>query len=128
MTAMIGEACLLGVSTRKMERLVQTLWISHLSKSQLSEMAKDLDQMVTKFCNRPLDAGGYPYVWLDALVMRCRDGNHIVNLAVVVDTGVNTEGRREILGMDVFTTEDGTAWSGPSFENSTMNGWSSGAT
>jgi len=110
MTAVIGEAYLLGVSTRKMERLVQTMGISHLSKSQVSEMAKDLDQMVAEFRNRPLDAGGYPYVWLDALVMRCREGGHVVNVAVVVATGVNTDGRREILGMDVFTTEDGTAW------------------
>ena len=102
MTAVIGEAYLLGISTRKMERLVETMEISHLSKSQVSEMAKDLDQIVTEFRNCPLDAGGYPYVWRDALVMRYREGGHIVNVAVVVATDVNTEGRREILGMVVL--------------------------
>jgi transposase-like protein len=109
LVTVVAEAYLLGVSTRKMEKLVETLGIKSLSKSQVSEMARELDQMVEDFRNRPLP-GGYPYVWLDAMVVRCREGGRIVNVAVVVATGVSTDGHREILGMDVFTSEDGTAW------------------
>ena len=108
--AAVAEAYVLGVSTRKMEKLVQTLGIASLSKSQVSEMAKELDEMVASFRNRPLDAGPYVYVSVDALVVKCREGGRIVNVAVVVATGVNADGHREILGTDVFTNEDGTSW------------------
>jgi transposase-like protein len=110
MITVVAEAYVLGVSTRRMEKLVQALGIHSLSKSQVSEMATHLDEMVASFRNRPLDAGPYAYLWLDALVVRCREGGRIVNVAVVVATGVNADGHREILGVDVFTTEDGTAW------------------
>jgi transposase-like protein len=93
-----------------MEKLVHTLGITSLSKSQVSDMAKDLDEMVASFRNRPLDAGPYVYLWLDALVVRCREGGRIVNVAVVVGTAVNADGHREILGTDVFTVEDEAAW------------------
>lgn len=109
LVTVVAEAYLLGVSTRKMEKLVETLGIKALSKSQVSEMARELDQMVEDFRSRPL-SGGYPYLWLDAMVVRCREGGRIVNVAIVVATGVNGDGHREILGMDVFTTEDGAAW------------------
>ncbi len=109
LVTVVAEAYLLGVSTRKMEKLVETLGIKALSKSQVSEMARELDQMVADFRSRPL-SGGYPYVWLDAMVVRCREGGRIANVAIVVATGVNGDGHREILGMDVFTTEDGAAW------------------
>jgi transposase-like protein len=105
----VAEAYLLGISTRKMEKMVETLGIQSLSKSQVSEMARELDQMVADFRSRPL-AGGYPYLWLDAMVVRCREGGRIVHVAVVVATGVGTDGHRQVLGMDVFTTEDGAAW------------------
>jgi transposase-like protein len=108
--AAVAEAYVLGVSTRKMEKLVQTLGIASLSKSQVSEMAKELDEMVVSFRNRPLDAGPYVYVSVDAMVVKCREGGRIVNVAVVVATGVNADGHREVLGMDVFTSEDGAAW------------------
>ena len=109
LVTVVAEAYLLGVSTRKMEKLVETLGIKALSKSQVSEMARELDQMVADFRSRPL-SGGYPYVWLDAMVVRCREGGRIANVAIVVATGVNGDGHREILGIDVFTTEDGAAW------------------
>jgi putative transposase len=67
---------------------------------------------VTAFRTRPLDAGPYPYVWLDALAVRCRDAHRIVNVCVVIATGVNADGRREVLGVDLVTSEDGAGWTG----------------
>ncbi|MGV8039605.1 MAG: IS256 family transposase [Thermoanaerobaculaceae bacterium] len=109
-TAVIAESYLLGVSTRKVEHLVQAMGLTGISKSQVSEMAKSLDATVEDFRTRPLDAGPYRYVWLDAMVVKCREGGRVVNVAVVVATGVNAEGRREILGTDVITREDGPGW------------------
>jgi putative transposase len=110
MTAVIAEAYLAGVSTRRVEALVQALGIQGISKSQVSELAKSLDEMVEAFRGRPLDEGPYAYLWLDALTQRCREGGRVVNVATVVATGVNADGHREILGVDVFTSEDGAAW------------------
>ena len=73
-------------------------------------MAKRLEGMVDEFRNRPLDAGAYPYVWIDALTQRGREGGRIVNVGTAIATGVNADGYRELLGMDVFTAEDGAAW------------------
>ena len=86
---------------------METPGIASLSRSQVSELAKELDEMVTDFRNRPLDAGPYTYVWADALTMKVREGGRIVNIACLVATGVNGEGHREILGVDMATTEDG---------------------
>ena len=90
--------------------MVEALGIASLSKSQVSELAKDLDEMVCDFRNRPLDAGPYTYVWADALTMKVREGGRIVNVACLLAVGVNGEGHREILGLDVATTEDGAGW------------------
>jgi putative transposase len=109
LTAVVAEAYLLGVSTRKVEDLVQTLGIEKLSKSQVSELAKELDGVVKSFRERPL-TGPYKYVWLDALFVKCRENGRIVNVACLVGTGVNAEGRREILGLDVVADEDGAGW------------------
>ena len=106
----VTEAYVRGVSTRRVEGLVETLGVSSLSKSQVSEMAKDLDEMVTDFRNRPLDAGPYSYVWADALTMKAREGGRIVNIACLLAVGVNSEGHREILGVDLATAEDGASW------------------
>jgi transposase-like protein len=89
---------------------VETLGIASLSKSQVSELAKELDGMVDDFRHRPLDAGPYTYVWADALTIKVREGGRIVNVAALVAVGVNGEGHREILGIDVATTEDGAGW------------------
>ena len=110
MVAVIAEAYLLGVSTRRVEGLVQTLGIHRLSKSQVSEMAKTLDEQVAAFRNRPLDSKHYTYVWVDALTQRCRENGRVVNVVTAIATSVNDDGRREILGVDVFTEEDGAAW------------------
>ena len=110
LVAVVAECYLAGVSTRRVEGLAQTLGIASLSKSQVSELARSLDATVTAFRSRPLDAGPYPYVWLDALTQKCREGGRIVNVATVVATGVNADGHREILGVDVITTEDGAGW------------------
>ena len=106
----IAECYVRGVSTRRVDGLVKTLGIDGISKSQVSAMAKSLDPIVEAFRNRPLDAGPYRYVWIDALVIKCREGGRIVNVALVCATAVNREGQREILGMDVVTREDGAAW------------------
>jgi putative transposase len=109
LTAVVAEAYALGVSTRKVEDLVQALGIEKLSKSQVSQLAKELDGVVKSFRERPL-AGSFTYLWLDALVMKCREGGRIVNVACLVAVGVNDDGRREILGLDVVTAEDGAGW------------------
>ena len=106
----VTEAYVRGVSTRRVEGLVETLGVTSLSKSQVSEMAKDLDEMVTDFRNRLLDAGPYSYVWADALTMKVREGGRIVNIACLLAVGVNSEGHREILGVDLATAEDGAGW------------------
>jgi putative transposase len=110
LVAVVAECYLAGVSTRRVEGLVETLGIQSLSKSQASELAASLDAAVAAFRTRPLDAGPYPYVWLDALAVRCRDAHRIVNVCVVVATGVNADGRREVLGVDLVTSEDGAGW------------------
>ncbi len=110
LVAVVAECYLLGVSTRRVDALVKTLGISGISKSQVSEMAKSLDDSVEAFRSRPLDQGPYTYVMTDALAMKCREGGRIVIVAVVIATGVNADGHREVLGMDVITTEDGTGW------------------
>ena len=106
----VSEAYVRGVSTRRVEGLVETLGITSLSKSQVSEMATSLDEMVTDFRDRPLDAGPYTYVWADALSMKVREGGRIVNIACLLAVGVNAEGNREILGVDLATAEDGAGW------------------
>ena len=110
LVTVIAQAYLAGVCTGRVEGLVQTLGIGHLSKSQVSVMAKALDSMVEEFRNRPLDGSPYAYVWVDALTQRCREGGRVVNVCTAIATGVNAEGHREILGVDVFTSEDGAAW------------------
>jgi transposase-like protein len=106
----VCESYINGVSTRKMDRLAAAMGIEGISKSQVSEMAKGIDQLVADFCQRPLDGGPYPYVWMDALSQRCREGGRVVNVAAVIATGVNAQGRRQILGLEVFTSEDESAW------------------
>ena len=110
LVAVVAEWYVQGVSTRRVEKLVQTLGIERLSKSQVSRMAKELDAEVAAFRNRPLDAGPYTYLSLDALTQKVREGGRIVNVAVVIAVGVNVDGHREVLGFDVITSEDGAGW------------------
>ena len=113
--AVIQQAYVEGVSTRRVDDpvsstgqvLVKTLGYEGISKSQVSRICRGLDEVVEKFLSRPLDGGPYAYIWLDALTQRVREEGRIVNVSVVVGTAVNTEGKREIVGLDVGTSEDG---------------------
>jgi transposase-like protein len=112
LVTVVATSYLLGVSTRRMEKLVETLGITRLSKSQVSEMARDLDAQVEAFRTRPLDAGPYAFVAADALVLKVREGGRIVNVHALLATGVNADGYREILGLHITTAEDGAGWLG----------------
>jgi transposase-like protein len=106
----VATCYLLGVSTRRMEKLVETLGITRLSRSQVSEMARDLDEQVEAFRTRPLDAGPYTFVAADALVLKVREGGRVVNVHALLAVGVNADGHREILGLQVTSAEDGAGW------------------
>jgi len=107
LVSVVATFYLLGVSTRRMEKLVETLGITGLSKSQVSEMAKDLDSQVEAFRTRPLDAGPYTFVAADALVLKVREAGRTVNVHALLATGANADGYREILGLQVTSAEDG---------------------
>jgi len=111
LTSVVATCYLLGVSTRRMDKLVQSLGITGLSKSQVSVMAKELDAHVEEFRTRTLtDAGPFTFVAADALVLKVREGGRVVNVHALVATGVNADGHREILGLQVTTAEDGAGW------------------
>jgi transposase-like protein len=111
LTSVVATCYLLGVSTRRMDKLVQTLGITGLSKSQVSIMAKELDEHVEQFRTRRLeDAGPFTFVAADALVLKVREGGRVVPVHVLVATGVNADGHREILGVQVTSSEDGAGW------------------
>jgi putative transposase len=112
LVSVVATSYLLGVSTRRMEKLVQALGITRLSKSQVSVMAKDLDEQVEAFRTRPLDAGPYTFLAADALVLKVREGGRTVNVHALLATAVNAEGYREILGLQVTSAEDGAGWLG----------------
>lgn len=107
----VADCYLAGVSTRRMDKLVKTLGIHALSKSQVSRMAAELDEHVESFRHRPLgEAGPFTFVAADALTMKVREGGRVVNAVVLLATGVNGDGHREVLGMRVATSETGSAW------------------
>jgi putative transposase len=110
LTTVVATCYLLGVSTRRMDKLVRSLGITGLSKSQVSEMAKDLDAQVEQFRTRPLHEGPYTFVAADALTMKVREGGRVVKVAVMVATGINADGYREVLGVHTATTESGAGW------------------
>ena len=108
LTTVVAICYLLGVSTRRMDKLVENRGITSLPKAQVSVMAKELDTAVEAFRTRPLDAG--PYTFVAALVLKVRVGGRVVNVHALIAVGVNAEGYREILGIDVSTAEDGAGW------------------
>ena len=108
--SVVATSYLLGVSTRRVEKLVQTLGIEGISKSQVSELAKSLDEQVASWRSRPLDAGPYTFLWADALTQRVREGGRTVNVHALLAVGVNGNGQREVLGVDVVSSEDGAGW------------------
>ncbi len=112
LTSVVATCYLLGVSTRRMEKLVESLGITRLTKSQVSAMAQDLDAQVAAFRTRPLDAGLYLFVAADALVLKVREQGRVVNVHAMLATGVNADGHRELLGLQVSSAEDGAGWLG----------------
>src|SRR5213075_533278 len=109
--AVIQEAWIGGVSTRRVDDLVQAMGLSGISKSQVSKLCKDIDERVNAFLDRPLD-GEWPYLWLDATYLKVRDGGRIVSVAAIIAVAVNTEGRREIVGLGIGPSEAEPFWSG----------------
>jgi transposase-like protein len=110
LASVVATSCLLDVSTRRVEKLAASLGVVGLSKSQVSAMAAELDEPVEGFRSRPLDAGPYTFCWIDALTQKVREGGRTVNVHCLIATGVNAEGYREILGIDVTSSEDGAGW------------------
>ena len=108
--AVVQQAYVEGVSTRRVDDLVRSLGCEGISKSQVSRICAELDTVVTSFLERPLDGGPYRYLWLDALTQRVREEGRIAQVSVVVATAVNADGKREVLGIDVGTSEDGASW------------------
>ncbi|GAA1663208.1 IS256 family transposase [Catellatospora bangladeshensis] len=110
LVSVVATSYLLGVSTRRVEKLAEQLGVTRLSKSQVSEMAQTLDAQVEAFRSRPLDSAHYTFVSLDALTMKVREDGRTVNVACLVAVGVNADGHREVLGLDVCAEEDGAGW------------------
>jgi putative transposase len=110
LAAVVQEAYVHGVSTRKVDELVKALGMGGISKSRVSELCKELDEEVERFRSRPL-GGPYPYVWLDATYVKSRQDGHVASTAVVIAVGVNGKsGEREVLGVEVGPSEDGAFW------------------
>ena len=109
LTAVIQEAYVQGISTRSVDDLVKALGMSGISKSQVSRLCEDIDERVKTFLARPIE-GDWPYVWLDATYVKVRQNGRIVSVAVTIAVGVNTDGRREVLGMDIGASEAETFW------------------
>jgi transposase-like protein len=109
LTAVIQEAYVQGVSTRSVDDLVQSFGMSGISKSQVSRLCGEIDDRINSFLERPLE-GDWPYLWLDATYIKVREAGRIVSVAVTIATGVNTDGRREVLGMAIGASEAETFW------------------
>src|SRR6201996_4265154 len=110
LTAVIQEAWIGGVSTRRVDDLVQAMGLSGVSKSQGSPLCKDIDERVHAFLNRPL-TGEWPYLWLDATYLKQREGGRIVSVAAIIAVAVSTEGKREIVGLHIGPSEAEPFWS-----------------
>src|SRR5436305_354236 len=107
----IQEAWIGGVSTRRVDELVQAMGLSGISKSQVSKLCKDIDERVNAFLDRPFE-GEWPYLWLDATYLKVREGGRIVSVAAIIAVAVSTEGRREIIGLGIGPSEAEPFWSG----------------
>src|SRR3954449_7933737 len=110
LVAVIQEAWVGGVSTRRVDDLVQAMGLSGISKSTVSKLCKDIDERVNAFLQRPLE-GAWPYLWLDATYLKQREGGRIVSVAAIIAVAVDTEGRREIVGLHIGPSEAETFWS-----------------
>src|SRR3954453_17892257 len=108
-TAVIQEAYIQGISTRSVDNLVQAMGGTGVSKSQVSRLCQEIDEHVGAFLDRPIE-GEWPYLWIDATYVKVRQAGRIVSVAVIVAVGVNSDGRREVLGMDIGPSEAETFW------------------
>ena len=109
LTAVIQEAYVQGISTRSVDDLVKAMGMSGISKSQVSRLCEEIDGKVKAFLERPIE-GDWPYLWIDATYVKSRRGGRIVSVAVIIAVGVNTDGRREVLGMEIGTSEAEPIW------------------
>src|SRR3979490_3609229 len=109
LTAVVQEAYGQGISTRSVDDLVRAMGMEGISKSQVSRLCGEIDERVQTFLTRPLE-GDWPYVWLDATYVKVRQAGRIVSVAVIIAVGVNSDGRREVLGMDIGPSEAETFW------------------
>jgi putative transposase len=109
LTAVIQEAYIQGISTRSVDDLVKALGMSGLSKGQVSRLCEEIDERVKAFLERPIE-GDWPYLWIDATYLKVRQNGRIVSVAVIIAVGVNSDGRREVLGMDIGPSEAETFW------------------
>src|ERR1700758_3668698 len=110
LAAVIQEAYIQGVSTRSVDELVKAMGMTGISKSQVSRLCAEIDEKVNAFLNRPIE-GDWPYLWIDATYVKVRESGRIVSVAVIVAVGVNSDGRREVLGMTIGPSEAETFWS-----------------
>ncbi len=106
---MVQEAYVQGISTRSVEELVKAMGMSGISKSQVSRLCEEIDERVNAFLQRPLE-GDWPYLWIDATYVKVRQAGRIVPVAVIIAVAVNTEGRREVIGMEVGVSEAEPFW------------------
>jgi putative transposase len=111
LTAVIQEAYIQGISTRSVDELVKALGMTGISKSQVSRLCEEIDERVRAFLDRPIE-GDWPYLWIDATYVKVRQAGRIVSVAVIVAVGVNADGRREVLGLDIGPSEAETFWTG----------------
>jgi transposase-like protein len=111
LTAVIQEAYVQGVSTRSVDDLVKSMGMSGISKSQVSRLCGEIDGKIQAFLDRPIE-GDWPYIWLDATYVKARRDGRIVSVAVIIAVGVNSDGRREVLGMTIGASEAETFWTG----------------
>jgi putative transposase len=109
LTAVVQEAYVQGVSTRSVDELVKAMGMSGISKSQVSRLCAEIDEKVKAFLSRPIE-GDWPYLWIDATYVKVRQNGRIVSVAVIIAVGVNSDGRREVLGLDIGPSEAETFW------------------
>jgi putative transposase len=110
LAAVVMQCYVEGVSTRRVDDVARSMGLEGISKSQVSRVCAELDEVVAAWRSRPLDAGPYPFVWVDALAMKVREGGRVCNTAVLVATACNADGHRELVGLDIGAAEDGAVW------------------
>jgi putative transposase len=110
LAAVVMQCYVEGVSTRRVDDVARSMGLEGISKSQVSRICAELDEVVEAWRSRPLDAGPYVFVWVDALAMKVREGGRVCNTAVLVATACNADGHRELLGLELGSAEDGASW------------------